>query len=83
MALALAQYKDLFEVVRGYLYGARGVCFGLDIVRPLSVSVQDACRCACRKGSPTFAGQRNLAALTWTLTEQMMNTDDTDNKDAH
>ena len=24
MALALAQYEDFFQLVRGYLYGARG-----------------------------------------------------------
>ena len=28
MALALAQYEDLFQIVSGYLYGARGG-FGL------------------------------------------------------
>ena len=39
MALALAQYNELFELVSGYLYGARGVCSELDIVWPLSVSV--------------------------------------------
>jgi hypothetical protein len=26
MALALAQYKDLFYLVSGYLYGAKGAC---------------------------------------------------------
>ena len=29
MALALAQYEDLFLVVSGYLYGARGAPMGM------------------------------------------------------
>ena len=29
MALALAQYEDLFEFVSGYLYGARGALIGM------------------------------------------------------
>ena len=29
MALALAQYEDLFQLVSGYLYGARGAPTGM------------------------------------------------------
>ena len=42
MALALAQYEDLFYLVSGYLYGARGAPIGM-------IS-------ACQEGALLFLG---------------------------
>ena len=42
MALALAQYKDLFYLVSGYLYGARGDLTGMIL--------------ACQEGALWFLG---------------------------
>jgi hypothetical protein len=50
MALALVKYNDLFYLVSGYLYDARGVCFGLGVVRPLFLRVLLR-ECAFRKGA--------------------------------
>ena len=55
MALALAQYEDLFQLVSGYLYW--------------------------RKNGLTNRVQCGLCLEIFT--EQMMNTDDTDDVDAH